>query len=312
MILKLEKLPRSRRRLTISVSAEKLTRHYEEAVKRVGQHLEIKGFRKGKAPRQLVIDRAGNGAILNELFELAITEAYFLDIKEKQASGELLPVERPSIEIKEVKGLSETNLIPTELIFTAEVDVMPSFSVKGYDKVRVKPVAAKTEIEPAEIAKTIEELKKSYGDDYLKVGNFADEAALTAAMSASLKEQRILEAESATYDAIIEALLKRTKVEVPESFIHREIHRLEHQMEMQLKAYGLKFDDWLAREKKTHDDIHTEWRPQAEKSAAVGLILGAIAEEEGIDPQKNEATRQVLEKLYQTATGLAPRTNQAN
>lgn len=216
----------------------------------------------------------------------------------------MMPVERPSVDVKKLEGLTDTELVPQELVYTAEVDVMPEVKLGDYKNIKVKPKSADDKVPEEQLNNTIEELKKAYGDDYLKVGNFADETALRTAVGENLKQQQIMQAESQTYDIIIEELLKKAKVEVPEAFIHNEIHRMERQIEEQAKQYGLTFDDWLKRENKTHEDFHKEWRDQAEKSAKVGLVLGSIAEAEGIDPSTPEATRLVLEKMYQQATGL--------
>lgn len=301
MQTKLEKLPASRVRLTITVPGNLLEEHYEKAVTKVAQHVEVRGFRKGHAPRNMVIEKAGNGTILNEMLDLIIPETYYLAVKDQE---DLVPVDRPTVDVKELKGLDEGNLIPTEMVYTAEVDVMPEVKVGDYKKIKVKPKKAEDAVDEQQLDQTVNELKQMYGDDYLKIGNFADEAAFREAVSENIKSQKLLQAESDTYDMILDELLKKSKVDVPEAFIHNEIHRMERQVEMQARAYGMGFEDWLKQEGKTHEDIHTEWRPQAEKAAKIGLVLGKIAEAEGIDPASQEASRLVLEKLYEYATGI--------
>jgi FKBP-type peptidyl-prolyl cis-trans isomerase (trigger factor) len=296
---KIEKLPNSRIKFTVEVDGAKIKQHYEMAVAKVGQHIEIKGFRKGKAPRNLVIERAGNGAILNEMFETIIPETYYLFLKNAE---NITPVEQPKVDVTELAGLDKGELIPTAMTYTAEVDVMPDVTLPDYKKIKVKPKQTDVKIEDKEIDGSVEEIKKMYGDEYLKVGQFKDEKELRAALAESIKQQKVIQAESDTYDEIIEALLKKAKIEVPLAFVHNEIHRMERQVEMQAKAYNMTFEDWLAAEKKTHDDIHKEWHPQAEKAAKVGMLLGRIAEAEGIDPSNNDASRLVLEKLYEYAT----------
>lgn len=303
MQTKIEKLPKSRIKLTISVPAETVAEYYERAIVKVRQYVEIKGFRKGYAPKALVVERAGNGTILQEMLDPLIPDTYYKVLDEHK---EYMPVEQPKVDVKEMKGLDDNILIPLEIIYEAEVDVMPEIKLGDYQRIRIKPKKATEKIDSKELEKTLDELKKVYGDDYLKIGHFADETAMREAVGESLKQQKVLQAESETYDELIEALLKKAKVEVPEAFTHNEIHRMERQIESQAKAYGLTFDDWLEREKKTHDGIHQEWHDQAEKAARIGLILGKIAEEEGIDPTKNDASRLVLEKLFASATGTRP------
>lgn len=303
MSAKFEKLPKSRIRLTITVAGDVLATQYAAAIQKIAQHIEIKGFRKGHAPAHMVVQKAGNGSVLQEMVDLALPETYYAAIAEHK---DLVPVSQPTIDVKEMKGLDDNTLVPTELIYTAEVDVMPEINVGDYQKIKVKPKKADDKVEAKEVDGTLEELKKLYGDDYLKVGNFKDEVEARKLIEENIKQQKVFQAESDTYDAILEEVLKKAKVEVPESMTHNEIHRMENQIEAQAKAYGMTFDDWLKAENKTHDSIHKDWHDQAEKSARVGLVLGKIAELEGIDPTKNDASRLVMEKLYEHATGLNP------
>lgn len=300
MAAKLEKLPHSRVRLTVTVDEATLQKHYDQAVKKVSEHLEIKGFRKGHAPKAMVIKQAGNPAILQEMIDLVLPDTYYTALADHK---DVVPVTQPSVDVKELKDLSETQLIPTSMTYTAEVDVMPEVTIGDYKKIRIKPKTAPETIDPKELDKTVEEIKKMYGDDYLTAGQFKNDEEMRKAVEENIKQQKIFEAQSQTYDLIIEEVLKKVKAEVPEAFIHNEIHRMEHQVEMQAKAYGLTFDDWLKAEKKTHEEIHKEWHPQAEKAAKIGLALGKIAEMEGIDPSQNDASRLVLEKLHDYTTG---------
>lgn len=301
MQVKVESLPKSRIRLTVTVPSDVLARHYDVAVKQVAEHVEIKGFRKGHAPKNLVIQKAGNPAVLNEMIEHVLSDTYFEALKEH--AKDVIPVSQPTVDVKDLKGLSETELIPTEMTYTAEVDIMPEATIGDYKKIKIKPKKAADKVEDKEIDGTIEEVKKMYGDDYLEKGNFKDDAAMREAITENIKQQKIFQAKADTYDMIIEEVLKKSKVEVPETFVHNEIHRMERQIEMQAKMYGMTFDDWLKAENKTHDDIHKEWHEQAEKAARIGIILGKIAEQEGIDASRNDASRLVLEKLHEYTIG---------
>lgn len=297
--LKIEKLPNSRVRFMISVGEEKIKQHYSMALKKISHQVEIKGFRKGFAPESLVIERAGNSAVINEMLESLIPETYYLFLKDNSS---LLPVEQPKVNVTEIQGLAEGQLIPTSIDYSVEVDVMPEVEPPAYKKLKIKPKLASDLIDAKEVDQTVEQIKKMHGDEYLKAGNFKDDNEMRQAISDMLKQQKVIEAESQTYDEIIESLLKQSKLAIPNSFVQNELHRMERQVEMQAKAYGMTFEDWLKSEKKTLDEIHKDWEPQATKAAKVGLILGKIAEAEGIDPSDNQATRKVMEKLYQLAT----------
>lgn len=300
MSAKFEKLPHSRIRLTITVPGDVLAEKYEEAVKKVAHHVEIKGFRKGHAPRNLVIQKAGNGTVLQEMIDLVLPDTYYGALADHK---DVIPVAQPTIDVKEFKGLDDGGTVPTEMTYVAEADVMPDVEVGDYQKIKVKPKKAPEKIDKKDVDGTIEEIKKAYGDDYLTKGGFKDEEDMRQQVEDNIKQQKTFEAMTQTYDEIIEAVLKKAKVEVPETFTHNEIHRMERQVEMQAQMYGMTFEDWLKAEGKTHEDIHKDWHEQAEKAAKVGLVLGKIAEAEGIDPTQNDSSRQVMDKLYEYATG---------
>lgn len=303
MASKLEKLPHARVRLTITVEADVLKKQYDVAIKKVAEHVEIKGFRKGHAPANMVIQKAGNGTILQEMIDLVLPDSYYNAIAEHK---DLVPVSQPAIDVKELKDDPNGGQIPVAMTYTAEVDIMPEIQVGDYKKIKVKPKTAEDKIETKEIDGTIDEIKKMYGDDYLRAGNFKDDAEMRKMVEDNIRQQKIFQAESDTYDAIIEEALKKAKVEVPESMTHNEIHRMMSQIEMQAKAYGMTLEEWMKSQSKTSDDLHKEWHDQAEKAAKVGLVLGKIAEAEGIDPTQNDASRQVLDKLYEYAIGHKP------
>lgn len=81
--------------LTIEVEAEELAKAEERACSRIGNRVNIPGFRKGKAPRKLVERHVGKEYVLDEAFDLIYPKAFADAIKEQ----ELEPVTRPDVDI---------------------------------------------------------------------------------------------------------------------------------------------------------------------------------------------------------------------
>jgi trigger factor len=69
-----EKLDRSRIGLHIEVTADQTTKYYEKAIKDVTTSVNIPGFRKGKIPRQVILQRVG-GTQLKAMAIEALVEA---------------------------------------------------------------------------------------------------------------------------------------------------------------------------------------------------------------------------------------------
>jgi trigger factor len=117
------------RELEISVDAAELAPHFEKAYEQYRKKIEIRGFRRGKAPLEMVkrmygesIERESLDAVANEIYRKVaeekrvkvIGEPTLVDIDYKR--GELLRFKiryevRPEIQLKEYKGLKIEKLI---------------------------------------------------------------------------------------------------------------------------------------------------------------------------------------------------------
>ena len=81
--------------LTIEVEAAEVSKAVERAAKRLANRVNIPGFRKGKAPRNIVERNVGMDALLQEAFDLIAPKA-FSDALDDQ---KIDPVTRPNIDI---------------------------------------------------------------------------------------------------------------------------------------------------------------------------------------------------------------------
>ncbi len=131
MSFKVEELGKSMVKLTIEVPADEFEKAMETAYQKNKNKLSVQGFRKGKAPRNIIEKMYGPGVFYEDAANEVIPAAY-----EKAAQeSDLDIVSRPEIDIVQVeKG--------KEFIFTAEVAVKPEVVLGTYKGVEVE----KTEI----------------------------------------------------------------------------------------------------------------------------------------------------------------------
>ena len=59
MNTKIEKLPENIVKVDIEIPAQEAVKYYNEAAKKFAQYVNIPGFRKGKAPRNIVEQHVG-------------------------------------------------------------------------------------------------------------------------------------------------------------------------------------------------------------------------------------------------------------
>ncbi|KYC39189.1 trigger factor [Scytonema hofmannii PCC 7110] len=128
-----EKLPASQVGLEIEITPEKTKESYEKVIKNLASTANIPGFRKGKVPRQVLIQRMGvtriKAAALEELIQDGIEKA--VKQAEVQAIGQ--PQLRSSFE--ELINHYEPG---KPLTFSASVDVQPEVQVSDYTGLQLK------------------------------------------------------------------------------------------------------------------------------------------------------------------------------
>lgn len=136
------RLPKSKAELEIKIPAAEFDKFREKAVFNLGKDLEVSGFRKGKAPKEIIEKEIGQKKILDEAAEIAIKESYPKAVLENKVEA----ISRPEIEILK---LAQGN--PFE--FKARIWVMPEIKLPDYRKVA-------SQIRKREVEVTKEEIEK--------------------------------------------------------------------------------------------------------------------------------------------------------
>lgn len=148
MSCKVENLEKNMAKLTIEVSAEEFEKACEKAYQKNKNKINVQGFRKGKAPRNVIEKMYGAAVFYEDAANELIPDAYAEAAKE---SG-LDIVSRPDIDIVQIeKG--------KEFIFTAEVAVKPEVELGQYKGVEVEkaPVEVTEEEVEAELNRVREQ-----------------------------------------------------------------------------------------------------------------------------------------------------------
>jgi trigger factor len=144
-------LPDSRARVEVEVSAKDLDRGTQRAARAMAREMRMPGFRKGKAPPSLVIQRLGYGAVLEEAIRDSLPEWYERALL---ASG-VSPVGDPSIEI--VSAPEEEG---EPLSFKFEVGVRPKAKLGDYKGLEVGK--AETEVPDDIVEREVERIRESF------------------------------------------------------------------------------------------------------------------------------------------------------
>jgi trigger factor len=136
-----EKLPASQIGLEIEVPAEMSKQTYEKIVNNLVKTLRIPGFRPGKVPRQVVIQRFGSKAVhsevIQELVDVALKDA--IKTEKIQALGNF-ELQSNFEELVAAFKPGET------LTFKAAIDVQPDVKLATYQGFHLKAEEAKLDV----------------------------------------------------------------------------------------------------------------------------------------------------------------------
>ena len=138
-------------RLTISLGKEELEAAEQVALTKLAKDVKISGFRKGKAPLDVVAKNVDPVALGQETMENAISKA----VAEAFLSEKIQALNRPEVDI--------TKFVPAqELEFTAEAEVLPKIELGDYKKLKAKKDAVK--VSKKEISETIDMIRKNFAE----------------------------------------------------------------------------------------------------------------------------------------------------
>ncbi|KKS08396.1 MAG: trigger factor [Candidatus Brennerbacteria bacterium RIFOXYC1_FULL_41_11] len=113
-----KKLPESKIELKVSLSEEEFGPFLDKALEHLAIHAELPGFRKGKAPKELVLQKYGEFAVFEEAAETAINNTFLKIVEEKK----LEPIGKPEVAVRK---LAPKNPFEFDVVF----EIMPEVKI---------------------------------------------------------------------------------------------------------------------------------------------------------------------------------------
>src|SRR5437870_1168243 len=148
MKVETEELPDSQVALSMEIEDERLDRAMELAYRHLAGHVNIAGFRRGKAPRSLVERVVGHEQMLEEALEHLLPEAY-----------------EEALQITQVRALTDPEFdveSMAPLKAKATVVVRPPVELGDYLAIQHEPKGA--EVDDKEIEEVVEQLRDSHAE----------------------------------------------------------------------------------------------------------------------------------------------------
>ncbi len=318
--IKTKKLPKSEVEIEVSLPADLLDGARKKAIQNFSNSLNIDGFRKGHIPENVVIEKVGEGGLLEEVADILLKE-HFPKI-----------VEQEKFDILGSPKISITKLaLGNPLEFKANFPVLPIFDLPDYKKIAVSSKQSasrkeeKIEATEKEVDEVLLQIRKNKAhidwhknnpedknhdhagvdlekpenlpplDDELakSAGNFKNLDELKEKVKQNIIEDKKHKEHEKRRAELMEELLKNTKIEVPDILIESEINKSLAQMKDDITRIGGKWEDYLTHTKKTEEDLKKDLRDSSEKKAKIQLIFNKIAEVEKLEPNKEILEQEV-------------------
>lgn len=133
METKFERLEENQVKLDITIPAKEAVQYYNDAAKKIAQHVNIPGFRKGKAPRNIIEQSVGEERIKHEALESALPRIFSEAIRENSFDV----VTQPYVESYDYK-------VGEDLKIVAKIELRPEVTLGEYKGVTVEVDEFKT------------------------------------------------------------------------------------------------------------------------------------------------------------------------
>lgn len=325
-ILNKNELPNNELELEIEIPADVLESFNDDALKALGEDVELDGFRKGHAPKDMVLKTVGEMAVIERAAYAAINTVYPVILTKEKINA----LTQPQISI--------TKIAPKDsLVFKAKLSLMPTVELPDYKKIAkgVAPIT-KEEVTDKEVDTYIDFIRSQraqmmqmnggqksedtdetageknnsstkeadtkkepelpeLNDEFVKtLGDFKDVADFKAKLKENMqKEKEQKEVERRRLE-IIEGIITDAKIELPEVLVTEELDRMVAEFKDRIKSMKMEPDAYFKEIKKSEEDLRAEWKTDATKRVKMNLVLPKIAEAEKIEVDQEIVQKEIV------------------
>jgi FKBP-type peptidyl-prolyl cis-trans isomerase (trigger factor) len=265
------------------------------ALEKFAPHINIAGFRPGKAPANLIEQNVRVEKLVEETLSAVSSEIYEKAIEQHK----LKTISEPSVAFPDVKDKEQPSyeiLAPMLGKEPIQIEITtftnPKIELGDWEKV-VKESKPTNKIETAttvEKASTVKEAKQKAKDEKSPQPNEEEVQPKTPA-----------ELEQDFSEQIVDALVKSTKFDLPKALINGEMEYLLARQIRSIEQLGISYGDYLKSQNKKPEELADELAVQAERSLRTRFILTKIAEEKTLN--EKATFNDVLDHLKKIAKG---------
>lgn len=286
----------------ITIPKEDFDKEYKAILKKELEDTNIKGFRKGKVPGDLVEPHVGHTLKIQAIEKLIPQYLEKALVKE-----EVLPIAPP--EYKEFPNFEKD----TDLEFTMNITVMPEFKMGNLKKIDIKGEevsVSKKEVDEAlnrlkENQKTkAEEINEEWAKEIIKLlrlDGVKDLKGLRKHIKDAILSQKEHMMHHKLEDEALKEAIKISKIEIPQPAVDYEASERERSFITDMQQKGIDLDQFLKANDITLEKMREMWKEDAKQALQTDVFLKLYSDERDI-----EVTDEDLEKKIALIKKSAP------
>jgi len=152
-----KKLDKSQIEITITVSPEEYDKNLKHAATRISERVAIKGFRKGKAPYDIIKREVGEMQVMQEALERIVQSSFYTIVEQEKIET----IGMPDIKIEKMAP-------GNNLVYIATVALLPEVKLVDLEKISIEKKVK--EVTTKDIDDVIENLTKMQAKEIEKDG----------------------------------------------------------------------------------------------------------------------------------------------
>jgi len=134
-----------------------------------------------------------------------------------------------------------------------------------------------------ELRELREKILPDTDDDFARsMGDFTDLANLREEVTKRLQRNALDKARHTFSDRIIEYAVANATIDLPDVLVEQEVEVMHDEFRSAMARQGISEEAYAKVSGKSHEDLHADFRPDAEKRVKVLLVLSKIADAEGL------------------------------
>lgn len=298
-------------KLSVIVNSDELARQVDKTLDNAIKEVTVKGFRKGKAPREMAVSYVDPDKITQKALSTLLPkklEAELLKEKDSSKRSRIILIEEPHYEMVEKDNKDGS------IEFSVTCVLYPEVNVESVDNLKVSKPEVKTVNEQAvnefiirlyknyqkmqqktsaEESKDVQEPEPKFdeviaNEEFLKIMNVKDSEELQIRAREELEANEKYNADLEFENDLVQKIQSSVEIDIPEVMIQREVDRLKNELKQQLQKIGARIEDYIASRQKSEEEVATEMVDQATKNISLMLILTELVQKWNIQISAEE------------------------